>query len=494
MAYKDRMERLTALKEKQPDPLSHEMSYINSVVERVEDEFAGTDWASLEAEGFQKKQDYAFIYSYPPVRTLEPIDETELFVKSNHGGLSGPINMYVHIPYCTGICSYCYFAKVVDSEKAPILRRDYPEYLRREFNMIMERDGCSPVIQTVHFGGGTPSTLNKVEFNHVMETLHQCEIQVGAEFTLECAPETLVADPDKVKMFQDAGVNRFNLGVESLDDDVLKIMGRRHGSDETFRAMEILQNAGVDNLNVDVIYALPGQNLASWIDTLYKLERQGVESISNYRLRLHPLKAISKLPGTLYPSYVEGLKMQIAHGVVMRDAGFIRSSSHKYARTRRNLQQQVEAKRGIGSNQLLSIGCGAYGFMNDTFYWNTKSLNDYRDSINSNKLPIWIGRRLSHLDMQCKAMVQGMHTNAGVSIDLFTQKFGMSPLVNFADEIRRMTSLSLLETVDGYIRPTEKGRFFADEISTNFYSLEVRDKLSAIGMRYGMLFEADKYV
>ncbi|WFU04542.1 coproporphyrinogen-III oxidase family protein (plasmid) [Rhizobium sp. CB3171] len=494
MAYKERIERLATLKLTQPESLYEQNSYIADVLNRVEETFSKWDWQGLEAEGFHKKQDYAFIYSYPPVRTLDPIDQSELFQKSRFGGLNGPINLYVHIPYCTGICSYCYFAKVVDSDRAPILRSDYPEYIRRELSMILDQDGGSPFIQTVHFGGGTPSTLNRDELSHILETIRRCKMSEEAEITLECAPETLVADPDKVRMFIDSGINRFNLGVESLDDDVLKIMGRRHGADQTMRAMEILFEAGVNNLNVDVIYALPGQNLASWIDTLYRLESAGVHSISNYRLRQHPLKAISKLQADLYPSYEEGLKMQLAHGIVMDDAGFIRSSSHKYARGEKKLQRQVELKRGVGHNQLLSLGCGAYGFINDTFYWNTKSLNEYRDAISAGKLPIWIGKRLTPLDLQCKAMVQGMHTNAGVPIQGFANKFEVEPQDNFGAEIDRMVSLSLLEITDGHIRPTETGRFFADEISTNFYSGDVKARLSTVGMRYGMLFEADKYV
>ena len=494
MSYAKTIEDLYQLQQSAPIRDVAVSSYIASVIERVEDEYRTWNWAELAAEGFHKKDDYSFIYSYPPVRTLDPIDQSVMFERSPFGGLDGPANMYLHIPYCTGICSYCYFAKVVDSDKAPIQRQNYPEYLRRELNQMLELDGSRPRIQTVHFGGGTPSTLNEKELRHIMETIHICDVDAGAEVTLECAPETLLTDPDKAKMLRDCGVNRFNLGVESLDDEVLRIMGRRHSAEETMRAMDILLEAGVDNLNVDVIYDLPGQNLASWVDTLHRLERAGVHSISNYRLRKHPRKAISKLSADLYPPHEEGLKMQLAHGLVMKDADFIRSSSHKYARTQEKLQRQVELKRSVGHNQLLSLGCGAYGFINDTFYWNTKSLNEYRDAIDDGKMPIWMGKRLTALDLQCKAMVQGMHTNPGVPIEGFVNKFGISPQQNFGAEIGRLTTLGLVEQVNNHIRPTERGRFFADEISLCFYAPEVKERLAAVGMRYGMLFEADRYV
>jgi oxygen-independent coproporphyrinogen-3 oxidase len=494
MAYQDHIVNLQKLRQKVPDLNDQHSGYIADVTRRTDSEFDAWNWAELEAEGFHKKGDYCFIYSYPPVRALSPITQSELFRKSPFGSLDGPINLYIHIPYCTGICSYCYFAKVADTDKAPVHRSDYPEFLRRELDLLLSQSGGRPVIQSVHFGGGTPSTLNEGELKHILSSIGQMDMVDGAEITLECAPETLLADPDKVRMMMDAGINRFNLGVESLDDEVLRIMGRRHVSKETMLAMEMMFKAGVGNLNVDVIYDLPGQNLASWIDTLHRLERAGVHSLSTYRLRKHPRKAISKLRGDLYPEYAEGLKMQIAHGIVMHDAGFIRSSSHKYARSADKLQKQVEMKRSVGTNQLLSLGCGAYGFINSTFYWNTKSLSQYRDSINAGRLPVWIGEVLSAEEEQRKSMVLGMHTNPGVRIDGFMEKFGLSPRDVFGEAIARLERLGLLEQQDNHIRPTEKGRFFSDEISLCFYSQSVKSILEKAGMRYGMFFEADKYV
>ena len=445
-------------------------------------------------EGFHKKDDYCFIYSYPPVRALKKIEPDDLFRPSRFGSLNGPVDLYIHIPYCTGICSYCYFAKVLDTDKAPVKRSDYAEFLRLELDMILAQADGTPVIRSVHFGGGTPSTLNARELNDIMAMIRSLPVSPGAEITLECAPETLIADPDKPRMMMDAGVNRFNLGVESLDDTVLKIMGRRHSAEETFRAMELLFDAGVNNLNVDIIYGLPGQNLVSWVDTLVRLERAGIHSVSTYRLRKHPHKAISKLSDDLYPSYDEGLKMQLAHGVVMEDGGFVRSSSHKYARGHDKLQKQVENKRGISQNQLLSLGCGAYGFINGTFYWNTKSLAEYGENIRAGRLPLWIGQVLDSDEMRRKAMVLGIHTNAGISIEEFCDQFEIDPRDTFDQQLYRLERIGLLEQIDGYIRPTELGRFFSDEICLCFYSPRVRAELEPLKMRYGMFFEEDRYV
>jgi oxygen-independent coproporphyrinogen-3 oxidase len=185
--------------------------------------------------------------------------------------------------------------------------------------------------------------------------------------------------------------------------------------------------------------------------------------------------------------------MQLAHGIVMEGAGFVRSSSHKYARGEQKLQRQVERKRGVEQNQLISLGCGAYGFINGTFYWNTKSLSDYGHSVRDRQLPVWIGQVLDKQELMRKTMVMGMHTNRGVSINGFVERYKENPVDVFANTIARLQELGLFEIAEDHLRPTARGRFFSDEISVAFYSPAVRAMLDTVGMKYGMFFENDKY-
>jgi oxygen-independent coproporphyrinogen-3 oxidase len=470
-----------------------ENEYLQSVLDRTDREFERWDWRSLSERGFSKAEDYCFIYSYPPVRTLPAFQEELLHETGSFGNLTEECSLYIHIPYCTAICSYCYFAKTVD-KGAPVPRAEYPKILAQELAIHLERAGFTPSIGSIHFGGGTPSLLSEVELNSIMDMLRRkLNIKPDAEITLECAPETIVSQPSRLGYFRAAGINRLNLGVESLDDTVLRKMGRRHGAKAALDALDLMFKADYDNINVDVIYGLPGQSLQSWIATLKLLERRGVHSLSAYRLRKHPKKAISRLQISAYPDYDESIKMQIAHGIVLSDAGFIRSSSHKYARGEEKLQKQVEEKRGVGKSQLLSIGCGAYGFVNDNFYWNTKSLVDYAKIVRSGKLPVWIGQTLTKQELMRKAMVTGMHTNKGISVPDFKTRFNADPREVFSAEISGISDDGVLAINDRYITPTEIGRFFSDELSVKFYSPDVREKLNSLGMKYGMFFESDRY-
>lgn len=470
-----------------------DLDYIDSVKRRTDEEFARWDWLQLHEAGLSKTGDYCFIYSYPPVRTLKAFPEEKLHERGVYGDLSEDCNLYLHIPYCTAICSYCYFAKTVD-KGAPVPRSEYPDLIAAELKTHLERAAARPTINSIHFGGGTPSLLSESELREIMETLRAAtNIGESTEITLECAPETIVSDPGRLDYFRSAGVNRLNLGVESLDDVVLRKMGRRHGAEAALTALGHMFDSGSENINVDVIYGLPGQTLESWIATLRLLERRGVHSLSAYRLRRHPKKAISRLDVSAYPTYEEGVKMQLAHGIVLGDAGFVRSSSHKYARGEKKLQRQVEDKRGAGKSQLLSLGCGAYGFINDNFYWNTKSLVDYAKQVRNGKLPVWIGQTLDHAESMRKVMVTGMHTNKGVCVSDFAARFGQTPMEAFPKEIDRLVGLDVLQVADDHVTPRGIGRFFSDELSLQFYSPQVREELAGLGMRYGMFFEKDRY-
>jgi len=463
------------------------------VLDEVENQYREIDWDGLKEAGFDKHGDYCFIYSYPPVRTLKPMRPNEIFEGSESEPSQDQLNLYLHIPYCSGICSYCYFAKVVDNASAPVDKDEYIELLIWEIADKLERYNPLAQFNTVHFGGGTPSILEPRQIERIMAFIRPLLADTSVEVTFECAPETIAHDPDKLKILLDSGVNRINVGVESLDDDVLRIMGRRHGADETRQSLDRVHEAGFDNTNVDLIYALPGQSLNSWIATMDEVVSLGIESISVYRLRQHPMKRITRLSSVHYPTYEDGLRMQIAHSVQAKRAGFVRVQSHKYAAASDKIQHQTERKRGVLSTQLLSAGCGSYGFMNASFYWNTKSLDEWAERTRRREHPVWIGQILSRDDLMRKSMVLGVHTSQGIDRPAFFSKFGVDPREFFADEINAACQLGLIEVSDDAIVPTELGYFFGDELSVSFYSPSIAAELADLDMKYGMFFEQDRY-
>lgn len=461
--------------------------------QKIEDAFQGINWNRLADFQFHKKDDYCFIYSYPPVRSLESIQEEDIFLPNPFQQNKDILNLYIHIPYCSAICSYCYFAKVVDSKNSPVLKDEYIDLLIWEISDKLSRFNSNCQITSIHFGGGTPSVLEERQIEKIMSYLNSLNLIENIEVTFECHPENLHDNTSKLEILQKYGVNRINIGIESMDDYVLKRMGRRHTQDMAMNAIKNVKKVGFENLNVDIIYGLPNETIDSWIDTLRICADIGIESISVYRLRKHPNKAISKLDENVFPSYEDGLKMQLAHSEVLLRQGYQRVQSHKYAITENKIQNQTEKKRGVSETQLLGAGCGAYGFMNGTFYWNTKSLERYGSQTRSRQHPLWMGKVLDKEDIIRKSFVLGVHTSKGINIADIEHTFGTDSYRFLEQEITMLIELGLLEQKATSLVPTELGYFFGDEISTVFYAPWVKNKLSEHGMRYGMFFEKDKY-
>jgi oxygen-independent coproporphyrinogen III oxidase len=326
-----------------------------------------------------------------------------------------------------------------------------------------------------------------------MRYLNSLNLSGDVEITFECAPETIWDDLPKLRAMRMAGITRLNLGIESLNDDSLRLMGRRHNTDMTLKAIDNIREAGFANLNVDLIFGLPHESLQTWVQSLEHCVALQLDSVSVYRLRKHPKKHISKIKSSYFPTYEETIKMQLAHGVVFARGGYTRVQSHKYALTAEKIQKQTEQKRGIASSQLLSAGCGAYGLMNNTFYWNTKSLADYAKATRHKIHPTWLGKVLTTDDLMRKIMALGVHTSRGIDLEQFRNTFGCCLTSIFPNQLNDLMALDLATITNNTLQPTELGYFFGDEISTTFYSPAVKEELSKLGMKYGMFFDNDKY-
>jgi oxygen-independent coproporphyrinogen-3 oxidase len=184
-------------------------------------------------------------------------------------------SLYVHVPFCAQKCSYCAFYS--DASSGEIINR-YVEALVREMELVAA--DLRP--QTIFFGGGTPSILNLRQWGRVFETMERLNLLGAKEWTIECNPATVSAD--KAKLFRDLGVNRVSMGVQSLDPDLLERLGRIHSREMVFKSFDILRNAGFDNLNLDLMFAIPGQTIEIWRETLREALAMGSEHLSSYEV------------------------------------------------------------------------------------------------------------------------------------------------------------------------------------------------------------------
>ena len=184
-------------------------------------------------------------------------------------------SLYIHVPFCAHKCEYCAFY----SAPAPgdQIHR-YVDALVRELDLVAP--DCHP--DTVFFGGGTPSMLNLRQWERILETFRRLGLDKAAEWTVECNPATV--SEDKARLLRDAGVNRISMGVQSFDESLLERLGRIHTRDQVYRSFEILRSAGFDNVNIDLMFAIPGQSLDLWNRTIEEALRLGTEHLSCYEV------------------------------------------------------------------------------------------------------------------------------------------------------------------------------------------------------------------
>jgi len=183
--------------------------------------------------------------------------------------------LYVHVPFCAQKCEYCAFYSGPAS--GDLIQR-YVQALLLELELIAQ--DCRP--KTVFFGGGTPSLLTLKQWESVLTTLHRLGLSNAAEFSVECNPATVSAD--KAALLRQFGVNRISMGVQSLDEALLDRLGRVHSRDMVFRSYDILRKAGFENINIDLMFAIPGQTMDIWNRTLDEALALGTEHLSCYEV------------------------------------------------------------------------------------------------------------------------------------------------------------------------------------------------------------------
>jgi len=183
--------------------------------------------------------------------------------------------LYVHVPFCAQKCAYCAFYSEASSGE---LVNRYVTALIRELEVVATdfRPG------TIFFGGGTPSILNLRQWEEILRALQRLNLLGAKEFTIECNPATVSLD--KANLLRDYGVNRISMGVQSLDEALLDRLGRIHSREMVFKSFDTLRQAGFDNLNLDLMFAIPGQTMRMWRETLREALALGSEHLSSYEV------------------------------------------------------------------------------------------------------------------------------------------------------------------------------------------------------------------
>jgi oxygen-independent coproporphyrinogen III oxidase len=345
-------------------------------------------------------------------------------------------HLYVHVPFCAAKCNYCAFY----SEPAGVpTMAGYVDSLLREFDRFAPQ--LAP--QTIFFGGGTPSLLTVPLMQRILERLSPCR-----EWTIECNPSTV--STEKAKLYRDAGVNRISMGVQALDDGMLDVLGRVHSVEGAVGSYRRLREAGFDNINLDLIFGLPGQTMQNWQETLRKVIELQPEHISTYCLILEEDTHFWSLlqQGHIKPDDELELAMYQSGIELLSAAGYRQYEISNFAKPGRECAHNIAYWEG---KDYIGLGPSACSTVGDRRWQNASQLENW---------PVALEEKLTPELRAAERLAFGMRMNAGVPAELLRGRWDK--------EVAELLSAGLVQWRDSRLAPTTRGILFADEVAAEF--------------------------
>jgi len=373
------------------------------------------------------------------------------------------LGLYLHIPFCSAICSYCNFNRGVLDEA---LKTRYVGALERE--ILDAGDGRE--VDTVFFGGGTPSLLEPPEVARLLRAVRQAfTVTSTPEITLEANPETVSAG--RLEGFREAGINRLSFGVQSFDDGELRRLGRLHSAAKAEEAVGAARAAGFDNLSLDLMLWLPGQSPESWRATVDRAVALEPDHLSMYLLELYPnaplKEAMARNSGSDWgltsddmaaDMYLDGLARTDAAGFTQYE---ISNVSRPGFPSRHNLKYwQGGSWRGFG--------CGAHSTVDGTRWRAVNATSEYVDRIVQGESVLVERRVLPPHERQEEALFTGLRLTEGIDRPRFTSVFGEDPWLRYAQHLRPYVDDGFMWVRDDAFGLTRRGMLVANEILSTF--------------------------
>jgi len=368
--------------------------------------------------------------------------------------------IYIHIPYCKQACHYCnyHFSTSLNNKESVI------NSMLKEIEI--KSAGSNDLIQTIYFGGGTPSFFATKEINKIINSIFEkFQISENPEITLEANPDDL----SKAKLIElsQSYINRLSIGVQSFNDDELKLMNRSHNSND---AKTCIDNAlkYYDNISIDLIFGMPNSNLKTWESNLNYVTSWNLNHMSAYALTVEPKTALE--------SFVKkNIIKPLNEDLVFEQHEFMcnKMSKHEYV----NYELSSFAKKGYFSRnnsaywlrkKYIGIGPSAHSFDGSYRSWNVSNNSLYIKDISENKM--FSGReKLSIIDKYNEYVMTGLRTKWGISLTHLENNFGPYYKNNFETRIVKYVNTSLVVIKDDVFRTTIKGKFLADGIASELF-------------------------
>ena len=357
--------------------------------------------------------------------------------------------LYVHVPFCYRKCGYCDFFSV-----EPDGVDEYVDAVLAEARMRAPTFGR---FQTLYLGGGTPSVLPRASLQRLAEGLREtCELAPDAEVTLEANPDDVT--PEAARHWRSLGFDRLSLGVQSLQDDVLRWLGRRHDAGQALRAIGSIRDAGFANLGLDLIWGIPGQSADGWTATLERAVAERPEHLSCYQLTLEPHTPLGRSEDGHLPGEERARQQFVSTSQQLRESGFEHYEVSNFARGSRSRHNHLCWTHV----PYLGLGPSAHSFDGRRRWWNVSSVPRYTARVLGDVSPASGSEQLDDHQLGLEALMLGLRTSDGVSMDVVRR------FTEWEQTVGALQEEGLVEVDGAFLRPTLEGLLLADGIPLRF--------------------------
>ena len=338
--------------------------------------------------------------------------------------------IYIHMPFCVQKCRYCAFLSF-SAEGSP--RKEYMDALEKEIKLraaLEKKNGTDKPVNTIYIGGGTPSVMDISSMSEMVKTLRRSfEVDPDAEFTLEANPATLGRKDGvmlaKLQAYKFMGVNRLSMGVQSMDNDRLHYLGRIHTAENVARDMDIIRRKGFSNVNLDLMFSVPGESGDDALNDLEKVLAFSPEHISCYSLQIEEGTPFGQMAETGELTEVPDEEdRETYHRICrrLRDAGYEHYEISNFAKKGDEPGAPGPYRSRHNSlywnmDEYIGLGLGASGFINGVRYKNTSDLEEYIASLSEGRLPVAEEHRNTAFDNISEAVFTGLRRREGINYE-----------------------------------------------------------------------------
>ncbi len=371
--------------------------------------------------------------------------------------------LYIHIPFCITRCNYCSFISSVFNST---LAEKYINALKKEIE-INSKNFSNKQLASIYIGGGTPSVLKEKAIEEIMNSiLSNFILNNNIEITIEANPGTITEN--KLKTYKNIGINRLSIGVQTFELHLLKILGRSHSIDDISRSYYMTKESGFDNINLDLLFAIPSQTLENWQNTLKKTIELHPSHISTYNLIY---ERGTNFTLNLRKGKIKPVNNDMEFKMYRYVINFFKKNGYNQYEISNFSLKDKQCQHNLlywKNNEYLGIGAGAVSYINGIRYSNTKNIIKYIEKINEGVKPVTFKEHiLKEKQMKENAMLS-LRLMKGLDKIKFKAHFGISVEDIWGDAIKKLEAQKLVKNNMKYLKLTRQGVYLNNEVLVEF--------------------------